>query len=162
MAKKKTAGSGARAAKPKATRGPGLRAQGWIMKVKTGYWVKPSAKGRKRAAAAIKSRKGKKHSAATKKKIRLAMQQVWKTGKTQSGRKSLLVKKGKKSGITQAAVTDKGRRKHNASLATLREAKKATRGAKSSSSSSSAKKGGRGKSSAKKKGRGSSKPDVPR
>ena len=160
MAKKRTAGSGAQAAKPKATRGPSLRAQGWIMKVKTGYWVKPSAKGRKRAAAAIKSRTGKKHSAATKKKIRLAMQQVWKTGKTQSGRKSLLVKKGKKSGITQAAVTDKGRRKHNASLATLREARKATRGAKSSSSS--AKKGGRGKSSAKKKGRGSSKPDVPR
>ena len=158
MAKKKTAGSGARAAKPKATRGPSLRDQGWIMKVKTGYWVKPSAKGRKRAAAAIKSRKGKKHSAATKKKIRLAMQRVWKTGKTQSGRKSLLTKKGKKPGITQAAVMDKGRRKHNASLATLREAKKATRGA----ASSSAKKGGRGKSSAKKKGRGSSKPDVPR
>lgn len=158
MAKKKTAGSGARAAKPKATRGPSLRAQGWIMKVKTGYWVKPSAKGRKRAAAAIKSRKGKKHSAATKRKIRLAMQHVWKTGKTQSGRKSLLVKKGKKPGITQAAVMDNGRRKHNASLATLREARKATRGAKSSS----AKKGGRGKSSAKKKGRGSSKPDVPR
>lgn len=158
MAKKKTAGSGARAAKPKATRGPSLRGQGWIMKVKTGYWVKPSAKGRKRAAAAIKSRKGKKHTAATKKKIRLAMQRVWKTGKTQSGRKSLLTKKGKKPGITQAAVMDKGRRKHNASLATLREAKKATRGAKSSS----AKKGGRGKSSAKKKGRGSSKPDVPR
>jgi hypothetical protein len=129
------------------------------MKVKTGYWVKPSAKGRKRAAAAIKSRKGKKHSAATKKKIRLAMQRVWKTGKTQSGRKSLLTKKGKKPGITQAAVMDKGRRKHNASLSTLREARKATRGAKSSSS---AKKGGRGKSSAKKKGRGSSKPDVPR
>lgn len=158
MAKKKTAGSGAQAAKPKATRGPSLRDQGWIMKVKTGYWVKPSAKGRKRAAAAIKSRKGKKHSAATKKKIRLAMQRVWKTGKTQSGRKSLLAKKGKKPGITQAAVTDKGRRKHNASLATLREARKATRGA----ASSSAKKGGRGKSSAKKKGRGSSKPDVPR
>ena len=158
MAKKKTAGSGARAAKPKATRGPSLRDQGWIMKVKTGYWVKPSAKGRKRAAAAIKSRKGKKHSAATKKKIRLAMQRVWKTGKTQSGRKSLLTKKGKKPGITQAAVMDKGRRKHNASLATLREARKATRGA----ASSSAKKGGRGKSSAKKKGRGSSKPDVPR
>ena len=158
MAKKKTAGSGARAAKPKATRGPSLRAQGWIMKVKTGYWVKPSAKGRKRAAAAIKSRKGKKHSAATKKKIRLAMQRVWKTGKTQSGRKSLLTKKGKKPGITQAAVMDNGRRKHNASLATLREARKATRGA----ASSSAKKGGRGKSSAKKKGRGSSKPDVPR
>lgn len=158
MAKKRTAGSGAQAAKPKATRGPSLRAQGWIMKVKTGYWVKPSAKGRKRAAAAIKSRKGKKHSAATKKKIRLAMQRVWKTGKTQSGRKSLLAKKGKKPGITQAAVMDKGRRKHNASLATLREARKATRGAKSSS----AKKGGRGKSSAKKKGRGSSKPDVPR
>lgn len=158
MAKKKTAGSGARAAKPKATRGPSLRDQGWIMKVKTGYWVKPSAKGRKRAAAAIKSRKGKKHSAATKKKIRLAMQRVWKTGKTQSGRKSLLAKKGKKPGITQAAVMDKGRRKHNASLATLREARKATRGA----ASSSAKKGGRGKSSAKKKGRGSSKPDVPR
>ena len=158
MAKKKTAGSGARAAKPKATRGPSLRDQGWIMKVKTGYWVKPSAKGRKRAAAAIKSRKGKKHSAATKKKIRLAMQRVWKTGKTQSGRKSLLTKKGKKPGITQAAVMDNGRRKHNASLATLREAKKATRGA----ASSSAKKGGRGKSSAKKKGRGSSKPDVPR
>ena len=158
MAKKRTAGSGAQAAKPKATRGPSLRAQGWIMKVKTGYWVKPSAKGRKRAAAAIKSRKGKKHSAATKKKIRLAMQRVWKTGKTQSGRKSLLAKKGKKPGITQAAVMDKGRRKHNASLATLREAKKATRGAKSSS----AKKGGRGKSSAKKKGRGSSKPAVPR
>lgn len=158
MAKKKTAGSGAQAAKPKATRGPSLRDQGWIMKVKTGYWVKPSAKGRKRAAAAIKSRKGKKHTAATKKKIRLAMQRVWKTGKTQSGRKSLLTKKGKKPGITQAAVMDKGRRKHNASLATLREAKKATRGAKSSS----AKKGGRGKSSAKKNGRGSSKPDVPR
>lgn len=158
MAKKKTAGSGAQAAKPKATRGPSLRDQGWIMKVKTGYWVKPSAKGRKRAAAAIKSRKGKKHTAATKKKIRLAMQRVWKTGKTQSGRKSLLTKKGKKPGITQAAVMDKGRRKHNASLATLREAKKATRGA----ASSSAKKGGRGKSSAKKKGRGSSKPDVPR
>ena len=158
MAKKKTAGSGARAAKPKATQGPSLRDQGWIMKVKTGYWVKPSAKGRKRAAAAIKSRKGKKHSAATKKKIRLAMQRVWKTGKTQSGRKSLLTKKGKKPGITQAAVMDKGRRKHNASLATLREARKATRGA----ASSSAKKGGRGKSSAKKKGRGSSKPDVPR
>ena len=158
MAKKKTAGSGAQAAKPKATRGPSLRDQGWIMKVKTGYWVKPSAKGRKRAAAAIKSRKGKKHSAATKKKIRLAMQRVWKTGKTQSGRKSLLTKKGKKPGITQAAVMDKGRRKHNASLATLREARKATRGA----ASSSAKKGGRGKSSAKKKGRGSSKPDVPR
>ena len=158
MAKKRTAGSGAQAAKPKATRGPSLRGQGWIMKVKTGYWVKPSPKGRKRAAAAIKSRKGKKHSAATKKKIRLAMQRVWKTGKTQSGRKSLLAKKGKKPGITQAAVMDKGRRKHNASLATLREAKKATRGAKSSS----AKKGGRGKSSAKKKGRGSSKPDVPR
>ena len=158
MAKKRTAGSGAQAAKPKATRGPSLRAQGWIMKVKTGYWVKPSAKGRKRAAAAIKSRKGKKHSAATKKKIRLAMQRVWKTGKTQSGRKSLLAKKGKKPGITQAAVMDNGRRKHNASLATLREARKATRGA----ASSSAKKGGRGKSSAKKKGRGSSKPDVPR
>lgn len=158
MAKKRTAGSGAQAAKPKATRGPSLRDQGWIMKVKTGYWVKPSAKGRKRAAAAIKSRKGKKHTAATKKKIRLAMQRVWKTGKTQSGRKSLLTKKGKKPGITQAAVMDKGRRKHNASLATLREAKKATRGAKSSS----AKKGGRGKSSAKKNGRGSSKPDVPR
>ena len=158
MAKKKTAGSGAKAAKPKATRGPSLRGQGWIMKVKTGYWVKPTAKGRKRAQAAIKSRKGKKHSAATKKKIRLAMQRVWRTGKTQSGRKSLLAKKGKKPGITQAAVTDKGRRKHNASLATLREARKATRGAESSS----AKKGGRGKSSAKKKGRGSSKPDVPR
>ena len=158
MAKKKTAGSGAQAAKPKATRGPGLRKQGWVMKVKTGYWVKPSAKGRKRAQAAIKSRKGKKHSAATKKKIRLAMQRVWKTGKTQSGRKSLLAKKGKKPGITQAAVMDKGRRKHNASLATLREARKTTRGA----ASSSAKKGGRGKSSAKKKGRGSSKPDVPR
>lgn len=158
MAKKKTAGSGAQAAKPKATRGPSLRGQGWIMKVKTGYWVKPSAKGRKRAQAAIKSRKGKKHSAATKKKIRLAMQRVWKTGKTQSGRKSLLAKKGKKPGITQAAVMDKGRRKHNASLATLREARKATRGA----ASSSAKKGSRGKSSAKKKGRGSSKPDVPR
>ena len=158
MAKKRTAGSGAQAAKPKATRGPSLRDQGWIMKVKTGYWVKPSAKGRKRAQAAIKSRKGKKHSAATKKKIRLAMQRVWKTGKTQSGRKSLLAKKGKKPGITQAAVMDKGRRKHNASLATLREARKATRGA----ASSSAKKGGRGKSSAKKKGRGSSKPDVPR
>ena len=158
MAKKKTAGSGAKAAKPKATRGPSLRGQGWIMKVKTGYWVKPTAKGRKRAQAAIKSRKGKKHSAATKKKIRLAMQRVWKTGKTQSGRKSLLTKKGKKPGITHAAVTDNGRRKHNASLATLREARKATRGAESSS----AKKGGRGKSSAKKKGRGSSKPDVPR
>lgn len=158
MANKRTAGSGAQAAKPKATRGPSLRDQGWIMKVKTGYWVKPSAKGRKRAAAAIKSRKGKKHSAATKKKIRLAMQRVWKTGKTQSGRKSLLTKKGKKPGITQAAVMDKGRRKHNASLATLREARKATRGAKSSS----AKTGGRGKSSAKKNGRGSSKPDVPR
>ena len=158
MAKKKTAGSGAQAAKPKATRGPSLRGQGWIMKVKTGYWVKPSAKGRKRAQAAIKSRKGKKHSAATKKKIRLAMQRVWKTGKTQSGRKSLLAKKGKKPGITQAAVMDKGRRKHNASLATLREARKATRGA----ASSSAKKGSRGKSSVKKKGRGSSKPDVPR
>ena len=158
MAKKQTAGSGARAAKPKATRGPSLRGQGWIMKVKTGYWVKPSAKGRKRAAAAIKSRTGKKHSAATKKKIRLAMQSVWKTGKTQSGRKSLLTKKGKKPGITQAAVMDKGRRKHNASLATLREARKATRGA----ASSSAKKGGRGKSSAKKNGRGSSKPAVPR
>ena len=158
MAKKRTAGSGAQAAKPKATRGPSLRKQGWVMKVKTGYWVKPTAKGRKRAQAAIKSRKGKKHSAATKKKIRLAMQRVWKTGKTQSGRKSLLTKKGKKPGITQAAVMDKGRRKHNASLATLREAKKATRGA----ASSSAKKGGRGKSSAKKKGRGSSKPDVPR
>ena len=161
MAKKRTAGSGAQAAKPKATRGPSLRDQGWIMKVKTGYWVKPSAKGRKRAAAAIKSRKGKKHSAATKKKIRLAMQRVWKTGKTQSGRKSLLTKKGKKPGITQAAVIDNGRRKHKASLDTLREAKKATRGAKSSSSSS-AKKGSRGKSSAKKKGRGSSKPAVPR
>ena len=158
MAKKRTAGSGAQAAKPKATRGPSLRDQGWIMKVKTGYWVKPSAKGRKRAAAAIKSRKGKKHSAATKKKIRLAMQRVWKTGKTQSGRKSLLTKKGKKPGITQAAVMDKGRRKHNDALATLREARKATRGAESSSK----KKGGRGKSSAKKKGRGSSKPDVPR
>ena len=158
MAKKRTAGSGAQAAKPKATRGPSLRDQGWIMKVKTGYWVKPSAKGRKRAAAAIKSRKGKKHSAATKKKIRLAMERVWKTGKTQSGRKSLLTKKGKKPGITQAAVMDKGRRKHNDSLAALREAKKATRGA----TSSSAKKGGRGKSTAKKKGRGSSKPDVPR
>ena len=158
MAKKKTAGSGAQAAKPKATRGPSLRDQGWIMKVKTGYWVKPSAKGRKRAAAAIKSRKGKKHSAATKKKIRLAMQRVWKTGKTQSGRKSLLTKKGKKPGITQAAVMDKGRRKHSASLATLREARKATRGAESSAK----KKGGRGKSSAKKKCRGSSKPDVPR
>lgn len=158
MAKKKTAGSGAQAAKPKATRGPSLRGQGWIMKVKTGYWVKPSAKGRKRAQAAIKSRKGKKHSAATKKKIRLAMQRVWKTGKTQAGRKSLLTKKGKKPGITHAAVTDKGRRKHNAALATLREARKTTRAA----SSSSAKKGGRGKSSAKKKGRGSSKPDVPR
>ena len=158
MAKKKTAGSGAQAAKPKATRGPSLRKQGWVMKVKTGYWVKPRAKGRKRAQAAIKSRKGKKHSAATKKKIRLAMQRVWKTGKTQSGRKSLLAKKGKKPGITQAAVMDKGRRKHNASLATLREARKATRGA----ASSSAKKGSRGKSSAKKKGRGSSKPDVPR
>jgi hypothetical protein len=117
------------------------------MKVKTGYWVKPSAKGRKRAAAAIKSRKGKKHSAATKKKIRLAMQRVWKTGKTQSGRKSLLTKKGKKPGITQAAVMDKGRRKHKASLATLREARKATRGAESSE---------------KNGGRGSSKPDVPR
>ena len=160
MAKKRTAGSGARAAKPKATRGPSLRDQGWIMKVKTGYWVKPSAKGRKRAAAAIKSRKGKKHSAATKKKIRLAMQRVWKTGKTQSGRKSLLTKKGKKPGITQAAVMDKGRRKHKASLDTLREARKATRGAKSSSSS--AKKGSRGKSSAKKKGRGSNTPAVPR
>ena len=158
MAKKRTAGSGAQAPEPKATRGPGLRKQGWVMKVKTGYWVRPSAKGRKRAAAAIKSRKGKKHSAATKKKIRLAMQRVWKTGKTQSGRKSLLAKKGKKPGITQAAVMDNGRRKHNASLATLREARKATRGA----ASSSAKKGGRGKSSAKKKGRGSSKPDVPR
>ena len=158
MAKKRTAGSGARAAKPKATRGPSLRGQGWIMKVKTGYWVKPSAKGRKRAAAAIKSREGKKQSAATRKKISLAMQRVWKTGKTQSGRKSLLTKKGKKPGITQAAVMDKGRRKHNASLATLREARKATRGAKSSS----AKKGGRGKSTAKKKGRGSSKPAVPR
>ena len=96
MAKKRTAGSGAQAAKPKATRGPSLRKQGWVMKVKTGYWVKPTAKGRKRAQAAIKSRKGKKHSAATKKKIRLAMQRVWKTGKTQSGRKSLLAKKGKK------------------------------------------------------------------
>ena len=159
MAKKRTAGSGARAAKPKATRGPSLRGQGFIMKVRTGYWVKPSAKGRKRAAAAIKSREGKKQSAATRKKISLAMQRVWKTGKTQSGRKSLLTKKGKKPGITQAAVMDKGRRKHNDSLAALREAKKATRGAKSSSS---AKKGGRGKSSAKKKGRGSSKPDVPR
>ena len=158
MAKKRTAGSGARAAKPKATRGPSLRGQGFIMKVKTGYWVKPSAKGRKRAAAAIKSREGKKQSAATRKKISLAMQRVWKTGKTQSGRKSLLTKKGKKPGITQAAVMDKGRRKHNDSLAALREAKKATRGAKSSS----AKKGGRGKSSAKKKGRGSNKPDVPR
>ena len=159
MAKKRTAGSGARAAKPKATRGPSLRDQGWIMKVKTGYWVKPSAKGRKRAAAAIKSREGKKQSAATRKKISLAMQRVWKTGKTQSGRKSLLTKKGKKPGITQAAVMDKGRRKHNDSLAALREAKKATRGAKSSSS---AKKGSRRKSSAKKKGRGSSKPAVPR
>ena len=159
MAKKRTAGSGARAAKPKATRGPSLRGQGWIMKVKTGYWVKPSAKGRKRAAAAIKSREGKKQFAATRKKISLAMQRVWKTGKTQSGRKSLLTKKGKKPGITQAAVMDKGRRKHNDSLAALREAKKATRGAKSSSS---AKKGGRGKSTAKKKGRSSSKPDVPR
>ena len=158
MAKKRTAGSGAQAAKPKATRGPGLRKQGWVMKVKTGYWVRPSAKGRKRAAAAIKSRKGKKHSAATKKKIRLAMKRVWKTGKTQAGRKSLLAKKGKKPGITQAAVQDKRRQKHKAALATLREAKKATRGA----ASSSAKKGGRGKSSAKKKGRGSSKPDVPR
>ena len=158
MAKKRTAGSGAQAAKPKATRGPSLRDQGWIMKVKTGYWVKPSAKGRKRAAAAIKSRKGKKHSAATKKKIRLAMMRVWKTGKTQSGRKSLLAKKGKKPGITQAAVMDKGRRKHNAALATLREARKAAPRV----ASSSAKKGGRGKSSAKKKGRGSSKPDVPR
>ena len=159
MAKKRTAGSGARAAKPKATRGPSLRGQGFIMKVRTGYWVKPTAKGRKRAAAAIKSREGKKQSAATRKKISLAMQRVWKTGKTQSGRKSLLTKKGKKPGITQAAVMDKGRRKHNDSLAALREAKKATRGAKSSSS---AKKGSRGKSSAKKKGRGSSKPDVPR
>ena len=158
MATKRTAGSGARAAKPKATRGPSLRGQGWIMKVKTGYWVKPTAKGRKRAQAAIKSREGKKQSAATRKKISLAMQRVWKTGKTQAGRKSLLTKKGKKPGITQAAVMDKGRRKHNASLATLREANKATRGA----ASSSAKKGGRGKSSAKKKGRGSSKPDVPR
>ena len=148
MAKKRTAGSGARAAKPKATRGPSLRGQGFIMKVRTGYWVKPTAKGRKRAAAAIKSREGKKQSAATRKKISLAMQRVWKTGKTQSGRKSLLTKKGKKPGITQAAVMDKGRRKHKASLATLREARKATRGAASSS--------------AKKGGRGSSKPDVPR
>ena len=147
MATKRTAGSGARAAKPKATRGPSLRKQGFIMKVRTGYWVKPTAKGRKRAAAAIKSREGKKQSAATRKKISLAMQRVWKTGKTQSGRKSLLTKKGKKPGITQAAVMDKGRRKHNASLATLREARKATRGAASSS---------------EKKGRGSSKPDVPR
>lgn len=156
MAKKRTAGSGAQAAKPKATRGPGLRKQGWVMKVKTGYWVRPSAKGRKRAAAAIKSRKGKKHSAATKKKIRLAMKRVWKTGKTQAGRKSLLAKKGKKPGITQAAVQDKRRQKHKAALATLREAKKATRGA----ASSSAKKGGRGKNSGK--GKGSGKPDVPR
>ena len=148
MAKKRTAGSGAQAAKPKATRGPSLRGQGWVMKVKTGYWVKPTAKGRKRAQAAIKSRTGKKHSAATKKKIRLAMQRVWKTGKTQSGRKSLLTKKGKKPGITQAAVMDKGRRKHNASLATLREARKATRGAASS------KKGG--KSASKKKSSASS------
>ena len=154
MAKKRTAGSGARAAKPKATRGPSLRGQGFIMKVKTGYWVKPSAKGRKRAAAAIKSREGKKQSAATRKKISLAMQRVWKTGKTQSGRKSLLAKKGKKPGITQSAVMDKGRRKHKASLATLREAKKATR----SAASSSEKKGGRGKNS----GNGSGKPDVPR
>ena len=149
MAKKQTAGSGAQAAKPKATRGPSLRKQGWIMKVKTGYWVKPSAKGRKRAQAAIKSRKGKKHSAATKKKIRLAMQRVWKTGKTQSGRKSLLTKKGKKPGITQAAVQDKGRRKHNAALATLREARKATRGAASSKKggkSASEKSSGKGKS----------------
>ena len=147
MAKKRTAGSGAEAAQPKATRAPGLRGQGFIMKVRTGYWVTPSAKGRKRAAAAIKSREGKKQSAATRKKISLAMQRVWKTGKTQSGRKSLLTKKGKKPGITQAAVMDKGRRKHKASLATLREARKATRGAESS---------------AKKGGRGSSKPDVPR
>lgn len=153
MAKKRTAGSGAQAAKPKATRGPSLRKQGWIMKVKTGYWVKPSAKGRKRAQAAIKSRKGKKHSAATKKKIRLAMQRVWKTGKTQSGRKSLLTKKGKKPGITQAAVQDKGRRKHNAALATLREARKATRGAASS------KKGG--KSASKKKSSGKGKSGIP-
>ena len=152
MAKKRTAGSGAQAAKPKATRGPGLRKQGWVMKVKTGYWVKPSAKGRKRAQAAIKSRKGKKHSAATKKKIRLAMQRVWKTGKTQSGRKSLLTKKGKKPGITQAAVQDKGRRKHNAALATLREARKATRGAASS------KKGGK---SASKKSSGKGKSGIP-
>lgn len=152
MAKKRTAGSGAQAAKPKATRGPSLRKQGWIMKVKTGYWVKPSAKGRKRAQAAIKSRKGKKHSAATKKKIRLAMQRVWKTGKTQSGRKSLLTKKGKKPGITQAAVQDKGRRKHNAALATLREARKATRGAASS------KKGGK---SASKKSSGKGKSGIP-
>ena len=151
-AAKKTAGSGATAAKPKATRGPGLRKQGWVMKVKTGYWVKPSAKGRKRAQAAIKSRKGKKHSAATKKKIRLAMQRVWKTGKTQSGRKSLLTKKGKKPGITQAAVQDKGRRKHNAALATLREARKATRGAASS------KKGGK---SASKKSSGKGKSGIP-
>lgn len=161
MAKKRTAGSGAQAAKPKATRGPSLRKQGWVMKVKTGYWVKPTAKGRKRAQAAIKSRKGKKHSAATKKKIRLAMQRVWKTGKTQSGRKSLLTKKGKKPGITQAAVQDKGRRKHNAALSAAREARKATRTA-----SSSSKKGG--KSASKKKrsassGKGKSGiPNIPR
>ena len=158
MAKKRTAGSGAEAAKPKATRGPGLRKQGWVMKVKTGYWVRPSAKGRKRAQAAIKSRKGKHHSAATIKKIKKAMERVWKRGITKSGRKTLLTRKGKKPKITHAAVLDKQRRAHKAALATLRETNKVKRAAKRAKKAERA----AAKAGAASASSGKGKPDVPR
>lgn len=122
---KKKAGSGATKASPKATRGPSLKKAGWVMKSKTGYYVKASVKGRKRTKNASKSHVGKPRSAATIKKIRIAMKNVWRTGKTKSGRKTLLTKKGKKPAITQASVLDKGRAKHNKALAELRAAKKA-------------------------------------
>ena len=122
---KKKAGSGATKASPKATRGPSLKKAGWVMKTKTGYYVKASVKGRKRTKNASKSHVGKPRSAATIKKIRIAMKNVWRTGKTKSGRKTLLTKKGKKPAITQAAVLDKGRAKHKKALEELRAAKKA-------------------------------------
>lgn len=164
MAKKQTAGSGAEAAQPKATRSPGLRKQGWILKSKTGFWVRPTVKGRKRARPAFKARKGKKHTKATIEKIRKAMVRVWEKGKTKSGRKTLLTRKGAKPAISHAAVLDKGRKSHKARLLELRARKKARRAAakarraaKQSAASSSE---GSGKGSGKGSSKG--KPDVPR
>lgn len=144
MAKKQPAGSGATKSEPKVTRDPGLKKSGWVMKSKTGYYVRPSVKGRKRTKNASKSHVGKPRSAATKKKIRIAMKRVWRTGKTKSGRKTLLAKKGKKPAITRAAVQDKGRAKHKKALAELRAAKKTTPKPTSKPTGGKGSKGGKG------------------